>query len=119
MADPATASARADAERRGTVVGSDADVVEQGAREDGAGDDAVSPTVLAPDEWCFVACPHVPSHRSARLVDLSDCPYYLGGTGSCAYGCQQEPSCITDRPVGGWPSEHTRTVLWGTDEGGV
>lgn len=36
--------------------------------------------------------------------DLSRCPYFKG-TGYCRSGCQTEPSCQTDRPLGGWPSE--------------
>lgn len=37
-------------------------------------------------------------------VDLSGCPYYRG-VGICAYGCYSEPSCITDEPRHGWPSQ--------------
>lgn len=40
-------------------------------------------------------------------LDLSSCPYYRG-EGKCESGCYSEPSCITDRPLKGWPSERTR-----------
>lgn len=36
--------------------------------------------------------------------DLSGCPYFQG-TGYCESGCTTEPSCMTDRPAEGWPSE--------------
>lgn len=43
--------------------------------------------------------------REARSeADLSDCPYFTG-SGTCIHGCREEPSCITDRPEEGWPSE--------------
>ena len=37
-------------------------------------------------------------------LDLSSCPYFQG-TGTCESGCYSEPSCFTDRPSEGWPSE--------------
>ncbi len=38
--------------------------------------------------------------------DLSGCPYYQRIKGAtCIYGCWQEPRCITDEPLYGWPSE--------------
>ena len=51
--------------------------------------------------------------RCAPATDLSDCPYfrrYAGmeghdPEGTCSYGCRDEPSCVTDRPLHGWPSE--------------
>lgn len=51
--------------------------------------------------------------RAAPEQDMSDCPYFarysgLPGSdpnGTCSYGCRDEPSCITDRPRHGWPSE--------------
>lgn len=51
--------------------------------------------------------------RIAPDLDMSDCPYFrrYGGAeghdpnGTCSYGCRDEPSCITDRPLHGWPSE--------------
>ncbi len=36
-------------------------------------------------------------------VDLASCPYYRG-VGKCESGCREEPSCITDEPLKGWPS---------------
>lgn len=42
-------------------------------------------------------------------ADLTDCPYYRG-TGTCGYGCRDEPSCYTDTPINGWPSE--RPKFW-------
>jgi hypothetical protein len=39
-----------------------------------------------------------------REWDLSSCPYFQG-TGTCSFGCVTEPSCQTDRPDEGWPSE--------------
>lgn len=33
--------------------------------------------------------------------ELGDCPWYLG-TGTCSYGCYDEPSCETCEPEGGW-----------------
>lgn len=40
--------------------------------------------------------------------DLSDCDYFCG-TGTCSAGAScgyfGEPSCMTDRPLDGWPSE--------------
>lgn len=41
-------------------------------------------------------------------LDLSDCPYFKG-TGACVHGCRDEPSCRTDRPADGWPSERATT----------
>lgn len=35
--------------------------------------------------------------------DMSTCQYFQG-KGTCTYGCHEEPSCITDAPIGGWPS---------------
>lgn len=55
--------------------------------------------------------------------DLSSCPYFTG-TGTCRGGCSDEPSCITDKPYGGWPSQRNlvgriRWVLgWGERAGG-
>lgn len=37
------------------------------------------------------------------MKDLSSCPYYRG-EGICTSGCQTEPSCVTDEPLGGWPA---------------
>lgn len=37
------------------------------------------------------------------MRDLSSCPYYRG-EGTCTSGCQTEPSCVTDEPLGGWPA---------------
>ena len=42
-------------------------------------------------------------------ADLADCPYYRG-EGTCQSGCSSEPSCITDRPEEGWPSERARLL---------
>lgn len=52
-------------------------------------------------------------YEQALEEDLSDCPYFrrcagvpgADPDGSCSYSCQTEPSCITDRPSGGWPRE--------------
>lgn len=46
-------------------------------------------------------------------ADLSDCPYYQNRwlrnrpelPGKCLRGCWDEPSCVTDEPLDGWPSE--------------
>lgn len=35
--------------------------------------------------------------------DMSSCPHYQG-TGTCSFGCWEEPSCFTDEPMNGWPS---------------
>lgn len=44
---------------------------------------------------------------TVRLQDtLASCPYYAGtGKRTCQSGCWEEPSCITDEPLGGWESE--------------
>ncbi len=44
---------------------------------------------------------------TVRVEDtLAACPYYAGtGKQTCQSGCWQEPSCITDKPSGGWESE--------------
>jgi hypothetical protein len=36
-------------------------------------------------------------------LDLGACPH-LWGEGFCAFGCSEEDRCVTDEPVGGWPS---------------
>lgn len=36
--------------------------------------------------------------------DLSGCAYFRG-VGTCSFGCYDEPSCQTDEPEFGWPSE--------------
>jgi hypothetical protein len=36
--------------------------------------------------------------------DMSSCDYFRG-VGKCSMGCYTEPSCQTDRPEFGWPSE--------------
>ena len=36
------------------------------------------------------------------LPNLAECDYYQG-VGSCSFGCHEEPSCMTDRPMEGWP----------------
>lgn len=38
------------------------------------------------------------------IEDPSDCAYFRG-VGKCSMGCYTEPSCQTDRPEFGWPSE--------------
>lgn len=74
---------------------------------------------LPPDEaevvFCYCGQPeHEPTDACAGGDgDLTDCSYfrrYAGVPGAdpdgiCTYGCQTEPSCITDRPSGGWPRE--------------
>lgn len=61
------------------------------------------------DEWDV-------DHREAADAsepDLGTCPYfarYWGHKGHdpeavCAFGCRDEPECVTCRPTGGWPSE--------------
>jgi hypothetical protein len=47
--------------------------------------------------------------------DLSDYPYYAG-TGACLSGCNEEPHCVTDEPIAGWPSG--RRQRWGVRTGG-
>lgn len=42
--------------------------------------------------------------------DVSDCPYFRS-EGTCIYGCQNEPSCHTDMPRGGWPMENLRQAV--------
>lgn len=42
--------------------------------------------------------------------DLSDCPYYRGA-GKCVSGCRDEPQCITDQPLKGWPMERLRRAF--------
>jgi len=44
------------------------------------------------------------AEQEIHLSDLSDCPYYVG-TGTCSYGCSDEPACQTSCPSGGWPAE--------------
>jgi hypothetical protein len=46
------------------------------------------------------------------LADLATCAYYLG-TGSCSFGCDQEPECKTSRPREGWPSWRERPICDG------
>jgi len=46
-----------------------------------------------------------------------DCPYYQRtGNQKCNRGCWQEPSCITDEPLGGWLkpqiNEPNPILLW-------
>jgi hypothetical protein len=53
------------------------------------------------DEWRAMA---------EGVEDLSDCPWFLG-TGTCSYGCHDEPSCQTDRPREGWPTEQHPLVI--------
>ena len=50
--------------------------------------------------------------------DMSSCPYFqrMSGTpgyetGSCGWGCYDEPSCITDEPEGGWPERQAHSTL--------
>ena len=66
-----------------------------GTDQEGVGPDPLCPScgdlIHEPTEECW-------------WVDLADCPYFQG-TGTCGYGCVDEPSCITDRPREGWPSE--------------
>lgn len=53
------------------------------------------------------------------VADLGDCPYlarWRGTPGSdpeatCAYGCADEPECMTCEPEDGWPRERARQVL--------
>lgn len=42
--------------------------------------------------------------------DLSTCPYYRE-EGSCSFGCNDEPECVTCVPEGGWPLERARALL--------
>ena len=55
--------------------------------------------------------------------DLSDCPYFrkyhrltgadeegAWGSGTCTYGCWDEPHCVTSRPPEGWPGEAALTA---------
>lgn len=35
--------------------------------------------------------------------DLSSCDYFQG-KGICTHGCWEEPACMTDEPLEGWPS---------------
>ncbi|MFD9734373.1 hypothetical protein [Umezawaea sp. NPDC059074] len=53
--------------------------------------------------------------------DLSGCAYWLfvngkGPRASCSNGCWQEPACITDEPIDGWPSQ--RKLSTPVNEGG-
>ena len=49
----------------------------------------------------------------SKEPDLSSCPYYQNRwlrdrpelPGTCTRGCCQEPACVTDQPLNGWPSE--------------
>lgn len=38
------------------------------------------------------------------IEDMSGCAYFRG-VGTCSFGCYSEPSCQTDQPEFGWPSE--------------
>jgi hypothetical protein len=43
--------------------------------------------------------------------DRSDCPYLRGtGDGKCNQGCWEEPRCVTDAPVNGWPMTRSRIL---------
>jgi hypothetical protein len=44
------------------------------------------------------------------FVDRGLCPYFRG-EGTCMGGCVSEPSCITDRPADGWPSERPAAAI--------
>ncbi|QWT30023.1 hypothetical protein SEA_TUNATARTARE_151 [Streptomyces phage TunaTartare] len=44
------------------------------------------------------------SKDTPRDSDPASCPYFRG-VGKCDSGCYTEPSCQTDRPEFGWPSE--------------
>jgi len=41
--------------------------------------------------------------------DMSGCAYFRG-KGTCSYGCYSEPSCQTDEPLDGWPSERFKDL---------
>lgn len=46
------------------------------------------------------------------LVNLGACPYYRRiGDRLCAFGCGQEPECVTCVPRRGWPPYRTRDLL--------
>lgn len=72
---------------------------------------------LNKDEVLFCYCGE-PDHEPNDACpggdgDLTDCPYfrrYAGVPGAdpegiCSHGCREEPSCVTDRPIEGWPRE--------------
>jgi len=50
------------------------------------------------------------AEQETALSDLSDCPHYVG-TGTCSYGCQDEPACQTGCPRDGWPTEQHPLVV--------
>lgn len=39
--------------------------------------------------------------------DLGTCPYYQG-TGTCGFGCRDEPECQTGEPMEGWPTKRAQ-----------
>ena len=53
---------------------------------------------------------HEPNER-CWWVDKGLCAYFLH-QGSCSFWCRDEPSCQTDRPREGWPSEQLAGLAW-------
>lgn len=65
------------------------------------------PTAILCSDSPSCACPwHYPEgymdEPDEDSPNLAACDYYQG-VGICSFGCSEEPSCMTDRPSGGWP----------------